>query len=140
MWFIFEGLDKAGKTTLEWELLKETNFKHIIIDRGPAGYMTFDKIFNRDTVEGDSEFTRQAKECMTNNSFKIIYCYCDKSTADKRLKIHNETCPYDYLKAQELYLSNIMKCYKEKNTLLLDTTEKSVEECIKIIYENFMEV
>ena len=47
MWVIFEGLDKAGKTTLEWEFLKATNFKHVVIDRGPVGYMTFDKILGR---------------------------------------------------------------------------------------------
>ena len=47
MWVIFEGLDKAGKGTLEWGLLKATNFKHIVIDRGPVGYMVFDKLFNR---------------------------------------------------------------------------------------------
>ena len=43
MWIIFFFFYKVGKTTLEWEFLKATNFKHVVIDRGPVGYMTFDK-------------------------------------------------------------------------------------------------
>ena len=56
MFVIFEGLDKTGKTTLEWELLKATNFKHIVIDRGPVGYMTFDRLFGRSTNLGTGIF------------------------------------------------------------------------------------
>ena len=33
MWVIIEGLDKAGKTTQEWEFLKATKFKNDVIDR-----------------------------------------------------------------------------------------------------------
>ena len=51
MWVIFEGLDKVGKTTLEWDLHRATNFKHVVIDRGPVGYMVFDKIFDRETED-----------------------------------------------------------------------------------------
>ena len=44
MFVIFEGLDKTGKTTLEWELLKATNFKHIVIDSNYLNFRKSDKI------------------------------------------------------------------------------------------------
>lgn len=140
MWIIFEGLDKAGKTTLEWEFLKATNFKHIVIDRGPVGYMVFDKIFGRTTPNGDNEFIHQARKCMKGKDYLVVYCCCDKSAADARLKEHNETCPYDYAKAQKSYLTNVMRYYSEDKTLLLDTTNKSIDECVKLICEKLAEV
>ncbi len=140
MWVIFEGLDKAGKTTLEWEFLKATNFKHVVIDRGPIGYMVLDRIFGRATPAGDFGFIRQARKCAKSNDNLVVYCYCDKSIVDARLKEHNETCPYDYVKAQRSYLANVKRYYNEGKTLLLDTSNKSIDECVKLICEKLAEV
>lgn len=139
MWVIFEGLDKTGKTTLEWELLKATNFKYVVIDRGPVGYMTFDKIFGRETTLGNQEFIRQAQKVMKLNDFIVVYCTAEKETVKERLMIHDETCPYDYVKAQKLYRDNIHKYYKPEKTLELDTTNKSVGECIELIIKKLKE-
>lgn len=78
MWVIFEGLDKAGKTTLEWEFLKATNFKHVVIDRGPVGYMTFDKILGRETKLGNQEFIYQARKIMKSGDFMVVYCTVER--------------------------------------------------------------
>ena len=72
MWVVFEGLDKAGKTTLEWSFLKATNFKINVIDRGPIGYLVFDKIFGRTTKDGDQEFIRQAKKINKSKDFFVV--------------------------------------------------------------------
>ena len=87
MWIIFEGLDKVGKTTLEWELLKATNFKHIVIDRGPVGYLVFDKIFERETKLGNQEFIHQARKIMKSKDFMIVYCTANKDIVDANTKI-----------------------------------------------------
>lgn len=140
MWVIFEGLDKAGKTTLEWEFLKATNFKHVVIDRGPVGYMTFDKIFGRGTKLGNQEFIHQARKIMKSNDFMVVYCTVEKETVEERLALHGETCPYDYIKAQKLYRDSVRRYYRPEKTLELDTTNKSIDECVELIVEKLKEV
>lgn len=148
MWVIFEGLDKTGKTTLEWEFLKATNFKHVVVDRGPMGYMTFDKLFGRDTKLGNQEFIRQARKAMKpgGNTF-VVYCYTDENVVNERLKKHGEKLlqevePYkgrSYAKVQKLYATNVARYYKPERTLMLDTTNKSIDECIRLIKEKIEE-
>lgn len=140
MWIIFEGLDKVGKTTLEWELLKATNFKHIVIDRGPVGYLVFDKIFERETKLGNQEFIHQARKIMKSKDFMVVYCTANKDIVDARLKEHNESCPYDYEKAQKLYKNNIYRFYRNNKVIEIDTTSLSIEKCIEIIIEKLEEV
>lgn len=140
MWVVFEGLDKAGKTTLEWEFLKATNFKHMVIDRGPMGYMTFDKLFDRETKLGNQDFIHQARKIMKNQDFMVVYCYASKDVAAKRLEEHNEECPYDYGKAQKLLRDNVRRFYKPEKTLELNTSNKSIPECVQMIVEKLEEV
>lgn len=140
MWVIFEGLDKAGKTTLEWEFLKATNFKHMVIDRGPVGYMTFDKIFGRETKLGTQSFIHHARKIMKSDDFMVVYCSASKEVVEERLRDHNETCPYDYIKAQKIYRDSVRRFYKNDKTLELDTTNKSVEECVELIVQKVKEM
>ena len=133
MWVIFEGLDKAGKTTLEWEFLKATNFKHIVIDRGPMGYMTFDKLFDRETKLGNQEFIHQARKIMKNHDFMVVYCFASEEVAAQRLKEHNEECPYNNKEARQLLKKNVDRYYKKSKVLKLDTSEFTIEECVGLI-------
>ena len=140
MFVVFEGLDKTGKTTLEWELLKATNFKHMVIDRGPMGYMTFDKIFGRSTKKSDHDFIHYARKVSKSGDFLIVHCVVDTKTAQERLKAHNETCPYDYDEARKLYRANVRRFYNMKNVLEINTATHSIEECVKLIIEKIQEV
>lgn len=140
MWVIFEGLDKVGKTTLEWEFLKATNFKHMVIDRGPIGYKLFDKLFERDTKLGNQDFIHQARKTCKNKDFMIVYCTCDAATALGRIKAHNEECPYDYAKAQKMYKDDVRRYYRPDNLVVVDTTNASIEDCVKLIVEKLEEV
>lgn len=144
MWIVFEGLDKTGKTTLEWELLKATNFKHVVIDRGPVGYMTFDKLLNRETKLGNQEFIHQARKIMKPHSeFIVVYCNANENIVNERLANHNETqldCGCPYSKMQKMYKDNIHRFYKPEKTLELDTSDKSIEECVQLIISKITEV
>lgn len=137
---IFEGLDKAGKGTLELAFLKATNFKHIVVDRGPMGYMTFDKLFGRSTKIGDRDFIHYARKLTKSNDFMVVYCVVDTQVAYERIKAHNETCPYDYDEAQKLYRMNVHRYYRADNVMELDTTNLSVERCVELIVEKLKEV
>ena len=139
MWVIFEGLDKVGKTTLEWEFLKATNFKHMVIDRGPIGYKLFDKLFERDTKLGNQDFIYQARKICKNKDFMIVYCTCDVDTALGRIKEYNEECPYDYAKAQKMYKDDVRRYYRPDKLVAVDTTNASIEDCVKLIVEKLEE-
>lgn len=138
MFVVFEGLDKAGKGTLELEFLKATNFKHIVIDRGPAGYLAFDSIFKRQTEEGVDEFASNAQTMMETNSFMVVYCRAPVEVAIKRIVEHNETCPYDYKVAQSVYDWCVGSLYDMDRVVVIDTT-KPIEECVNEIIKK-MEV
>ena len=140
MWVIFEGLDKAGKTTLEWEFLKATNFKHMVVDRGPVGYMTFDKLFDRETKLGTQDFIHQARKIMKNQDFMVVYCFASEEIVAKRLKEHHEECPYNYKEAQKLLRSNINRYYRPEKVLELDTGCRIISECVLMIIEELEEV
>lgn len=140
MFVVFEGLDKAGKGTLEWEFLKATNFKHMVIDRGPMGYMTFDNIFGRSTKLGDRDFIHFARKITKSDDYMVVYCKVAKEIAEERLKAHNETCPYDYGRAQKLYDYNIHRYYNHEKVIEIDTTFLPVERCVELIVEKLKEV
>lgn len=135
MWVIFEGLDKAGKGTLEWGLLKATNYKHIVIDRGPVGYMVFDKLFNRETKLGNQSFIHQARKISKNKDFMVVYCHASEDVVAKRLKEHNEECPYNYGKAQKLLRDNIKRFYSQDKVIEIDTSNMMPDECVELIVE-----
>lgn len=142
MWIVFEGLDKSGKTTLEWEFLKATNFKHVIIDRGPVGYIVFDSIFDRTSDYGEEQFAQNINTMIRSKDFLVVYCKVQADTAMQRLKEHNEECPYDYKDAQRKYDIAINRLYKEfgVNVITIDTTFISIEKCVELIVEKLKEV
>lgn len=140
MWVIFEGLDKAGKGTLEWELLKATNFKHMVIDRGPMGYMTFDKLFNRETKLGNQNFIKHARKIGKNKDFLVVYCYASEDVVAQRLKEHNEECPYNYGKAQKILRDNVHRFYNHERVIEIDTSTMTPSECVELIVEKLKEV
>lgn len=141
MWIIFEGLDKTGKTTLERELLKETNFEHIVIDRGPAGYLAFDEIFKRETnFCRNQEFLKQAKMVKNSDDILVIYCTTEEYIAKRRLLLHKETCPYNYKNAQKIYEYNVNFLYDSNKLLILNTGDKNLKECIELIIEKIEEL
>ncbi len=134
MWVIFEGLDKSGKGTLEHEFLKATNFKHIVIDRGPAGYATFDILFQRVTTAGKSGYAKNVVDMKRSKNFVVVYCKAPADVALKRIKEHGETCPYDYVFAQKIYNDAIELLYKDSGIKVIEVdTTKSVNKCINLI-------
>lgn len=143
MYVIFEGLDKTGKGTLEWEFLKATNFKHVIIDRGPVGYMTYDELLGRQTKLGNQVFIHQARKATKSNDFMVVYCRASEAAVNERLNDHGETqleCGKPYSKMQRIYDFNIRKYYAKDKVLELNTDELTVGECVEQIIQKLKEV
>lgn len=112
----------------------------MVIDRGPVGYKLFDKLFERDTKLGNQDFIYQARKICKNKDFTIVYCTCDVATALERIKAHNEECPYDYAKAQKMYKDDVRRYYRPDKLVVVDTTNTSIEDCVKLIVEKLEEV
>ena len=139
MWIIFEGLDKSGKTTLEWEVLKATNFKHVVIDRGPIGYMVFDELFDRSTKIGNQNYIHQARKALKSGDYLVVYCKAPYEVVMERLVEHSEDCPYDYKYAQKRYNIEVKHYYRPDYVLELDTSQ-SIDICVGLIAEKIKEV
>lgn len=139
MFVIFEGLDKSGKGTLEREFLKATNYKHIVIDRGPAGYMVFDSLFGRQSHNGNFQFLEDAALITNSDRFMVVYCVVSEDVAMQRIAEHNETCPYDYAHAQKLYDMHVDALYKKDKVVIVNTL-LPVEQCVDMILQKFQEV
>lgn len=139
MWVIFEGLDKSGKGTLEREFLKKVNYEHIIVDRGPVGYMVFDEVFGRTNNVRKQAFIKQARKMMKSNDYVVVYCKAPYDIVKERLEEHNEECPYDYKKAQKMYDVGVDRFYFKKFVIEVDTT-KSIDECVNLIIKKLEEV
>ena len=137
MFVIFEGLDKVGKGTLEHEFLKLTDFKHIVIDRGPVGYAVFDKLFGRLTRAGLKEYQKQVEMINESGQFYVIYLRADEAEVASRMRKWNEAFMYDYSEAQELYERLLLTWYHDEILFRLDTTTLSVSEAAKKIVEAF---
>lgn len=140
MWVVFEGLDKSGKTTLEWSFLKRTDYKHQVVDRGPAGYMAFDRIFGRSTAEGDTEFMRQAMKMNMDPDVLVVYCHCSADVAMSRLQEYGEDCPYDYSEADSLLYKYVNMMYESNKMVMIDTTSISVEEATEKIVDKLIDM
>lgn len=136
MFVIFEGLDKAGKTTLEWELLRKTNYQEVVIDRGPVGYVVYDKIFKREKALFELiELNDLINHINKSKFFVVVYCYADDYVTLQRLKDHDESINYDISKANKLLKREIEMCYDLSKTLFLDTTNKTIDECVNLIVD-----
>lgn len=133
MWVIFEGLDKVGKGTLEKEFLKAVDYKHIVIDRGPIGYLIFDQLFGRETSKSKKDFLAEAEFVSKSDNFAVILCSASEVVVNERLIAHGETLPYDFKTAHKLYLDNVNKYYNPDRLWLLDTSMRSIEDCVQII-------
>lgn len=144
MWIIFEGMDKTGKTTLIKELGKQTSYKDILIDRGPAGYKFYDIIYNRLNEFYERKWNKQAKQIMFHNDTNdddlktlVIYLQVRDKIFVKRLREANEEEPnikhMSYLKQESLYRNLCFEMYGEDNILIINTDEMTIDESIEEI-------
>lgn len=135
MWIIFEGLDKVGKGTLESLLNQETKYEHIIIDRGPAGFMFYDELYDRATDSRLKEYKKQAKLMRKSDDFVVIYVTADWDHVNMRLEKHKEEWARcrgvsDYQQQRLRYASLCNKYYGVENIMFIDTTFQLPEWCV----------
>lgn len=98
MLIFFEGVDKTGKSTLVQKVLKATNYKHVVFDRGIISQIVYDKCFNRTPDES----IKNAIEYLKKSNAFVLLCEADTKTIEKRLKEHNEILPDELKNIDEI--------------------------------------
>ena len=133
MFLVFEGLDKTGKGTLEKLVGKLTNYEHVVVDRGPLGYIAYDTIHNRLTNKRLKMF--ESEWNMIKKDAIIIYCFARNETIRTRQIKHNEEVfTYERIKQEsETYMNIISKYTKSKRCIFVDTTYTTPEQSAEYI-------
>ena len=135
-----EGLDRTGKTTLKKELAKQTNYSHVILDRGPISNIAYNYLFKRPMSEENDEY--EAKESFLNPIIVILYASEEeilrrmKNTNTENDEFHKD---FDYEKNLNAF-KFAQKYSQFKNFLWIDTTNISVDEEVQIIKEYIKKV
>ena len=135
MILIFEGMDKVGKTTLINEINKTTGYEHVtIVDRGPSGYITYDKIYGRCNFGSHHrvEMDLYTSDCL------VVYLVSTKEDIQKRLNNHNEKLEQDITETKFKYGHEISK--SKLNVLTLNTSHFSITECTNMILHKLTEI
>lgn len=137
MLIIFEGVDKTGKSTLLKEVLKRTNYKHIVYDRGPVSQIIYSYLFDRDLDSSIYYVT----STLRNLKNLIVLCVADCDIIEQRLKDANEELP-EQLKD----IKTVQKMFEAEsyilgfNVLRVDTTSASIDECVEMILNKIKEI
>lgn len=88
MFLIYEGVDKVGKGTIEQLMNKRHGYQFVNIDRGPLGFIAYDKIYDRLTEDRLRIYEKEWN--LIKNNCLVIYLYASEETSFKRILEHNE--------------------------------------------------
>lgn len=135
MLIFFEGVDKTGKTTLVKEVLRKTNYKHVVYDRGVISQVVYDFVFDRDPDPAIKEAMTYLKKA---NAI-IFLCEAKNELIEKRLNEANETLPKE--------LSDIGRIKRYFRAAVIGSgikykvikTDKPLDETVEEILDNIKE-
>ena len=121
---IFEGVDKSGKTTIKDRFNKKTNFGYVVLDRLTTSSKIYNEFFGRDRLGYYNEVENSVIKAF---NVLVVLCECDTEIISRRLSNANEKLP-EQLKAfrEEVDRSFI-------NYVVIDTTNRDVDECVENI-------
>lgn len=141
MLIIFEGMDKSGKTTLLNELNKQTNFEHIVLDRGVISSYVYNKIYGRAQRQKYDFFVDMIKDV----PHVIFFCIAGRMTIMQRLKDANETLD-EY--QEKLGINEIQKLFFEESLNVMDKglninilhTDFDIKDILRVILHDIEKV
>lgn len=147
MFLSVEGADRTGKDSICHGLDKEVRWANCTMMRGPAGCLTYDKIYNRETPERYNEALSVA-QAIKSTKHLIVYLYADVETIEERLQeeINNggsgEFAPegWSIKDVLDLYEKNIDFLYNKSEVLKINTSHYSVSDCIQIIAKRLEQI
>ena len=125
---IVSATDRAGKDTMIDEIDRQTKYKHMTMDRGPAAFQAYCDIFDKGE-ELKGYYKKMEKKLTDNPHVLAIYIDCSTEELERRCRETNhEILDFDYHKA---FLEYYFDKAPYKNKVKIDTTEKHVSEIVK---------
>jgi len=121
---VFEGIDKSGKSTLARAFNKATNYKHMTVDRLFMSQIAYSIIYKRARC---IDSVRQFIEKFQAHEILIVYIKANKDIIEKRLdKINHE---FINIERDQIVFDTVYE-YINCDKMIVDTSNKSIEECI----------
>jgi thymidylate kinase len=129
------GIDKSGKTSIIDAYMNRTKYVDYLVDRDPSNYMALndiqDRIQSTDQVEEYNDFVG-----VFGYSVDLaILLTCEPQALEKRFKLNHEPDLVGNLSFAEHQA--MIKYYFKKanypNSLIIDTTDKTVDQCVILI-------
>jgi thymidylate kinase len=137
---VFEGIDKVGKSSLMKALYKKLTYKITCIDRLYLSTFVYD-LLRRQKEQAPFEFLEQNVEsiiqmCAAFNQFSnaatLVYVRADMDVVVDRMKQNGHEAYFEgSLPAFESGLRMIKKLCPELRIIVIDTTVKSIDECVE---------
>jgi len=129
------GIDKSGKTTIIDEYMRRTKYAHYLVDRDPSNYMALndvqDRIQSMEQMDAYLGFMAEFK----HNVDLAVLLICEPQALEKRFKLNHEPDLVGNLSFLEHQA--IIRYYfhrvKYPNYIEIDTTDKTVEQCVNLI-------
>lgn len=129
------GIDKSGKSTLIDKFMKSTNYKHYVVDRDPSTFHFFNLL--RCRVESKEQLLEYSifQEKFNRIVDLAILLKVDESDWIERCKKHNEPELVGNLSMtqHQMSIEKYFHIANYKNTLTINTSIYTVEECINLI-------
>jgi len=129
------GIDKSGKTTIIDEYMRRTKYSHYLVDRDPSNYMALNNVQDRiQSIEQMDDYLGFMAEFKHNVDLAVLLT-CEPQALEKRFKINHEpdlVGNLSFLEHQAL-IKYYFDRVKYQNSIVIDTTNKTVEQCVNLI-------
>lgn len=147
MFISIEGADRTGKDTILNALDKMTRWENCNMMRGPAGCLTYDKIYKRESSMRYNE-ALSVVQAIKSTKHLIVYLYASPEVIQKRLEEEKKQgnsgifAPpgWEIIDVLNLYEKNIDFLYSDEEVLKLDTGKYDVDNCVNMIKEKMEEI
>ena len=131
------GIDKSGKTSIIDAYMKKTNFENYLVDRDPSNYMALS--FIQDRIESLDQMARYI-EFVQGFKYGVdlaVLLTCQPQALEKRFKLNHEPPLVGDLSFEQHqnYIRKYFRKVDYPNAIEIDTTDKTVEQCVKLIIE-----
>ena len=129
------GIDKSGKSTLIKAFHEATDYEHYVVDRSPDTFNFFNIIRNRikdcNQISKYFEFNEKFKNILD----LAVLVSADPEDLEKRFIEHLEpplVGEYSF-KDHMILLEDYFNRAKYKNVLKINTSKRSIKECVETI-------
>ena len=144
---IIEGVDRTGKDTLQQSLNKATDYKNMVMIRGPIGFLAYNKLYNK-AVDANEYLTieRQLKQVnhlvvyLTADTDELLQRFIDTNEEPLREEKANENVSRRQTIEMHKKIHEIYYEYSTLNKMTIDTTNLTTEEVAEQVVKRINEL